>query len=59
MSDFSVHIAGEILDLMTQGTVRTPPSNIFNGNSQKEESQHQAIKQAGQRVIQQATQRII
>ncbi len=29
MSDFSVHIAGEILDLMTQGTVRTPPSNIF------------------------------
>jgi len=29
MSDFSVHIAGEILDLMTQGTVRTPPSNVF------------------------------
>jgi len=29
MSDFSVHIAGEILNLMTQGTVRTPPSNIF------------------------------
>jgi len=29
MSDFSVHIAGEIRDLMTQGTVRTPPSNIF------------------------------
>jgi len=29
MSDFSVHIAGEILDLMTQGTVRTPPSNIY------------------------------
>jgi len=29
MSDFSVHIAGEILDLITQGTVRTPPSNIF------------------------------
>ncbi|UXF49870.1 hypothetical protein 7841G1D8_28 [Haloquadratum phage sp.] len=29
MSDFSVHIAGEILNLMTQGTVRTPPSNVF------------------------------
>jgi len=29
MSDFSVHIAGEILNLMTQGSVRTPPSNVF------------------------------
>ena len=29
MSDFSVHIAGEILNLMTQGTVRSPPPNIY------------------------------
>jgi len=29
MSDFSAHLAVEILNLMTQGTVRTPPSNIF------------------------------
>ena len=29
MSDFSVHIAEEIRDLMSQGTVRTPPSTVY------------------------------
>ena len=29
MSDFSVHIAEQIVDLMSQGTVRTPPSTVY------------------------------
>jgi hypothetical protein len=31
MSDFSISLAQEIISLMTQGAVRTPPSNIFVG----------------------------
>lgn len=29
MSDFSVYTAGEIVDWMSQGTVATPPSNLY------------------------------
>jgi hypothetical protein len=31
MSDFSISLGQEIINLMTQGTVRTPPSNVFVG----------------------------
>jgi len=29
MSDFSVHIAEQIRDLMSQGTVRSPPTTVY------------------------------
>jgi len=29
MSDFSVHIAEQIRDLMSQGTVRAPPTTVY------------------------------